>query len=43
VADAWGTPRARIGARTVLHAHVSIGADSRLGDDFLVHAQTSIG
>ena len=34
--------RARIGARTVLHAHVVIGDDAEIGPDCLIHARVSI-
>jgi UDP-3-O-[3-hydroxymyristoyl] glucosamine N-acyltransferase len=33
---------ARVGARTVIHAHVVVGRDSTIGPDSLVHARVSI-
>ena len=33
---------ARIGARTVLHPHVSVGRFAEIGDDCVIHAQVSI-
>ena len=32
----------RIGARTIVHAHVSIGRGAQIGDDCLIHAGVSI-
>jgi len=34
---------AKIGARSILHPHVFLGAACRLGDDCEVHPHTSIG
>ena len=33
---------ARIGARTILHPHVSVGRFAEIGDDCVIHAQVSI-
>jgi UDP-3-O-[3-hydroxymyristoyl] glucosamine N-acyltransferase len=33
---------ARIGARTIVHAHVNIGRFAEVGDDCVIHAQSSI-
>ena len=33
---------ARIGARTVVHPHVTIGRSAEIGDDCVIHAHVSI-